>query len=210
MLRFFLFISMISSIFSFVKHTKSRGYGKWFMFMFATFSVSWIQPILMLSFCHLFIIHETFVCDMFVLLMGKPIDDKKKKKKTKIQINLTIEINLPAKNQKQIELIKHTFTNKLASILTHARYGGCRCPRRQDIIYRRVIWNLRAIRRKIQLTLDRVATRTTITTHTIEGTIHQPKYFNWKLHQYEIQFLIFFNFHLTAKSSTGAWYSTII
>lgn len=77
--------------------------------------------------------------------------------------------------KKQIELIKHTFTNKLASILTHARYGGYRCRRRQDIISPKAIWSRKAIRREIRRTQDKDATRTTITIR-IDEAMHQIKY----------------------------------
>lgn len=66
------------------------------------------------------------------------------------------------KNEKQIELIKHTFTNKLVSILTHARSGGCRCPRRQGITFRKGTWSPKAIRKGIQQILAMDATRTMI------------------------------------------------
>lgn len=67
---YFLFISMISSI-NFIRQTQQIAClrNEWIFICYSRhFRVTWIRPILMLSFCHL---SSTFVCDMFVLLMGK-------------------------------------------------------------------------------------------------------------------------------------------
>jgi hypothetical protein len=93
----------------------------------------------------------------------------------KIEINFTL--NKIETCKKQIELIKHTFTNKLASILIHARYGVCRCRRRQDIISRKVIWSRRAIQREIRRILAKAVIKTTIIIRTGEA-MHRIKYIN--------------------------------
>lgn len=91
------------------------------------------------------------------------------------------EMNIPSwykkLHKKQIKLIKHTFT-KLASILTHARYGGCRCPRPQGIISRKAIWSPKASRRNIHVeqTLALDAIKITIIIRHLNGeATHQTK-----------------------------------
>lgn len=101
-------------------------------------------------------------------------DGKPDRRWIKIFTNFAMKQNQNL-GKKQIELIKHTFTNKLASTLTHARYGGCRCPRRQGIIYRRVIWSRKVIQSETQRILVKDVIRTTIIIRIIEG-IQRIKY----------------------------------
>lgn len=74
--------------------------------------------------------------------------------------------------QKQNNLIKHTLSNKLASILTHALYVACRRRPGQVTISRKLTWSLMvASQKRIRLARAKDATRTTNTIRNGDTTI---------------------------------------
>lgn len=201
--RLLLFISMISSI-NFIRQTQqSRGFERWFhVLLFATiYPTREHNQFLMLSFRYSFSIWVMFVICLFYWWENS-INDK-------FEIKTKFTIKKISEPKKQIELIKHTFTNKLASTLTHARYGGCRCRRRQGIISRKAIWNRKETRRGIRQTQVKDAIRTTITIR-IGGTIHRTKYFKWRLMLVLLTSNMFPFLIPLAKCSAGARHSTFL